>query len=146
MTVMFSVDGTAWVDHSDQASVLEPGAQTRVTGEIAVLGEDTMASTVGKREPQEITIRGPYVEASATTNTWAMLYQQWTTACGGELNVRWAPSGTTTDDYVFTTGTATGGYSELVSLTPPGGDAATADPLIYEAVIRCPAVLWALYT
>jgi hypothetical protein len=135
-----SIDGTAWTDVSDQMSVIEPPAQSRVRGEIAILGEDTMASTVGKREPVEITVRGPYINSTTTTNAFVILKTQWTTAGGGEMNVRWAPSGTATNALAFATATATGGYSELVDLTYPGQDGAGSDPLVYEAVIRCPAI------
>jgi len=145
MCVQLSVDGTAWVDHSDQVSVIESPVQTRTSGELAVFGEDTMVPTTGKLEPLEITIRGPYLDATATTNAFGLLYSRWTTACGGELNVRWAPAGCATTNQVFSTATATGGYSKLVSLTWPGGEAGSADPLVYEAVIRAPFIFRAVY-
>jgi len=146
MCVELSTDGTTWTDFSDYLTVLEPGAVTRDTGDVAVFGEDTKATGVGRRNPLEITIRSVYVDATATTNPFRFIWAQWTTACGGALAVRWAPAGCTTDDQVFSTATATGHYSRLISQTPPGGDAGDAAPITWEAVIRAPTLYLATWS
>lgn len=145
MCVSLSTDGTSWTDMSDYLSVVTPDAMTRATGEAYVFGEDVAVTAVGKRAPVQVTLRGVYASSSATaTSPWAYLWGQWTTACGGPLAVMWAPAGCTTDatDTAFATGTATGHVSELISLTPPGGDAADATPLMFEAVVRSNQLYW----
>jgi len=140
MCVQLSANGTAYVDHSDSLSVIEPPEMTRITGDGYVFGEDTPIVTTGKREPVEIRLRGVYVDGTATTNAFGLLWGQYTTTCGGNMYVRWAPAGCTTDNQVFSTGTATTDMSELISLTPPGGEAAAGEPLMFEAVIKASAL------
>lgn len=138
--VELSTNGTTWTDFSDYISVLEPPGMTRDTGEAGVFGEDTKATAVGKRNPVDVTVRGIYTDGTATTDPYFLCWSQWTTACGGALAVRWSPAGCSTGagETTFATATATGHYSELVGLTPPGGDASSGDPLMWEAVVRAP--------
>ena len=143
MCVELSTDGTSWADMSDDLSVLTPSAITRATGEAYVFGEDVAVTGVGKRAPLEVTIRGVYEESTVTTNAWAYLWASWTTACGGPMAVRWSPVGCATGNMAFSTATATGHTSELISLTPPAGDAGDAAPLTFEAVVRNNEIWWA---
>jgi hypothetical protein len=137
MCVELSTDGTAWTDYSDWLSVLEPPELTRVTGEQPVFGEDTMVTTVGKRNPAEVRIRGIYTDTTVVASSpFELLWDQYEVTCGGAACVRWGPAGCTTDDQVFTTATGATHDSELISITPPGGDAADGAPLMWEAVIR----------
>jgi hypothetical protein len=144
MCVSLSTNGTDWTDMSDYLSVVTPDAMTRATGEAYVFGEDTAVTTVGKRAPASVTLRGVYASSSATTTALGFLWAMWTTACGGPVAVAWAPEGCTTDatDTAFATATATGHASELVSLTFPSGDASDATPLMFEAVVRTPEIYW----
>ena len=143
--VGLSADGATYTDYSTYVTVLEPPEQTRTSGQIAVLGNDTMIINVGKREPLNITVRGVYVDSTATTNPFSLLYTAWTTSCGGPMFVRWAPAGCTTSNQVFGTGTATTDQSELISLTFPGGDSGSGDPLTWQAVIFAPVIYRAVY-
>lgn len=143
MCVELSTDGTSWTDFSDDLSVLTPGAISRATGEAYVFGEDIAVTGVGKRAPIEVTIRGVYEEATATTNAFAYLWAAWTTACGGPLAVRWSPAGCATGNRAFSTATAAGHTSKLVDMTSPGGDAGDGAPLMFEAVVRNNEVFWA---
>jgi len=126
--------GTAtWIDASDALSVVEPPSQARMTGEAYVFGEDVAVTGVGKREPVEVTVRGVFAEGSTTAHPFYQIYAQFTTACGGPFAVRWAPASCTTDHEVFSTNTVD---SEVVSVTFPAGEAGSADPIMFEAVIR----------
>lgn len=127
----------SWTDYSDWLSVVENPELTRITGEQAVFGEDVHVTAVGKRNPVEVRIRGVFVDGTATaSNPFEYLWDQYTAACGGAMGIRWSPFGCTTAHEAFSTATATGHDSEIVSLTPPGGDAGDAAPMMWEAVIR----------
>ena len=145
MCVELSTNGTTWTDFSDYLTVLEPGAVTRDTAEESTFGEDVMATAVGHRNPLEVTLRSVYTDATATTNPFSYVWGQWTTNCGGALAVRWAPAGCTTTNQVFSTATATGHYSRLISQTPPAGNAGDAAVLTWEAVVRAPELYRATY-
>jgi hypothetical protein len=144
MCVSLSTNGTDWADMSGYMSVITPEAMTRPTGEGYVFGEDTAITTVGKRAPVSVTLRGIYASSSATTTGFGYLWNFWTTACGGPVAVAWAPAGCTTDatDTAFATGTSATHSSRLISLTVPGADVADATPLMFEAVVRAPEIYW----
>lgn len=145
MCVELSSDGTTWVDFSDYISVVTPDAVTRDTAEIGVFGEDNKATTVGRKNPIEVGLRAVYVDATATTNPFRFVWAQWTTVCGGSMAVRWAPAGCVTTNQVFSTATATGHYSRLISQTPPVGDADDAAPIMWEATVRSNDLYLATY-
>lgn len=145
MCVQLSTDGTTWTDFSDYLTVITPDAVTRPTAEEFVFGEDTAATAVGHRNPLEVTIRSVYVDSTATTNPFSYIWAQWTTNCGGSLAVRWAPAGCATTNQVFSTATATGHYSRLISQTPPGGDAGEPGPTMWEATVRAPELYRATF-
>lgn len=143
MCVEINTSGTTtWNDVSDDVTVVTPGARTRMSGQAYVLGEDIALTTVGKLEPVEWTLRGIYTEGTATTDVWNALYTAQSTACGATFAVRYAPAGCATTSQVFATPVLT---TEVISLTPPMGDAGSGDVLMYEAVVRAPAFTWATY-
>jgi hypothetical protein len=147
MCVELSTDGTTWTDFSDWIAVVDPAPVTRDTAEQAVFGEDTYATGVGHRNPAEVTIRSVYTDGSTTADPFHYIWAQWTTNCGGAVAVRWAPSGCTSGSgyQVYSTATATGHYSRLISQTPPGGDAGDAAPIMWEAIVRAPELFRAAY-
>lgn len=145
MCVSLSTDGTTWTDFSDYLTVIEAPEMTRTNGSLPVFGEDVHIITFGKREPFDVRIRGAYVDSTATTNPFSYVWAQWTTTCGGALAVRWAPAGCATTNQVFSTATATGHPCKVTALLPPGGDAASGDPLVWEAVIRANDLYRAAY-
>jgi hypothetical protein len=117
--------------------VVEGPELTRITGEQAVLGEDVHLTTVGKRNPAEVRVRGVYVDSTVTaSNPFELLWDQYNTTCGGAAAIRWTPLGCTTGNMSFATATATTHDSEVISITPPGLDAGDGAPLMWEAVIR----------
>jgi len=139
MVVELSTDGATFEDYSDQVSVLEPPTQRRATSEIAVMGYDAKVPLVGKRLPYEVKFAGPYLDGTATTNAFAVLYQQWTT--NRTMHIRWTPNNDDPDPRTWGTGDSTADYGELISLTWPGGDAASGEPVRYEAIIRAGEVI-----
>ena len=143
--VELSTNGTTWTDFSDYITVVETPSISRARGSLAVFGEDYHITTTGKFEPVEIRIRGAYVDSTATTNPFSYVWAQFTTACGGALAVRFAPAGCATTNQVFSTATATGHPSKVVEVMPPSGDAGSADPLVWEAVIYAPQLHKATY-
>jgi len=136
MCVELSTEGTSWTDFSDYLSVLTPAPMTRDTGEQAVFGENLKQPGVGKRNPTEVTIRGIYRDATATTDPFHLVWTQWQIDCGGPLAVRWSPAGCTTTNQVFSTATVSTNVSSLIGLTMPGGDADSGAPIMWEAVVR----------
>ena len=134
--------GTTWNDVTDDVSVVTMGARTRMMGVGYVLGEDVGLVTAGKLEPVDWTIRGLYTEGTGTTDVWNALYTAQSTACGAMLAIRTAPLGCATTSQVFALPALT---SQVSSLTPPMGDAASPNPLVYEAVLHANTFTWATY-
>jgi len=127
--------GTAWVDVSDSMTVVEPPEQTRISGEAYVGGEDVALIGVGKRQPMSVTVRG--IWAQGTADPFYSVYAEFTAPCGDMVAVRWSPAGCATSSDAFYTSTTA---SEVVGLTFPGVDAASADILMYQFVVRTPDV------
>lgn len=143
MCVEINTGGTTtWSDVSDDVTVVTPGARTRMSGQAYTLGEDIALTSVGKLEPVEWTLRGIYTEGTATTDVWNSLYTAQSTTCGGLFAVRYAPKGCATTSQVFALPALT---TEVISLTPPVGDGASPDILMYEAVVRANTFTWATY-
>jgi hypothetical protein len=131
---------TTWTDVSDHMTVVSPPTQTRMTGEAYVFGEDVAVIGVGKRQPVDVTVRGVWTGTS--TEPFYNVYTEFTSPCGDLVAIRWGPDGCTTAKQVFYTNTT---KSEVVSLTFPGGDAGSAEIIMYEFVLRTPEVTWAVW-
>jgi hypothetical protein len=127
--------GTAWVDVSDNATVVDPPEQTRITGEAWVFGEDTALIGDGKLNPTEVTVRGVWAEGTA--DPFYTVYAEFTTPCGDMVAVRWSPAGCATSSDAFSTNTT---QSEVISLTYPGGDASSGDILMYQFIVKTPDI------
>jgi hypothetical protein len=127
--------GTSWVDVSDNLSVVDPPTLTRDTAVAYVFGESPPVIGIGRLTPTEVTIRG--VWAQTTADPFYTVYAQFTAACGGFVAVRWSPAGCATTSDAFYTSTT---ESVVTSLTYPGGDAASADVILWEANIYSPDI------
>jgi len=127
--------GTAWVDYSDNLSVLESPTWTRPTAEANVFGETAPLTVTGKHEAVDVTVRGIWAEG--TTDAFYTVYAQYTTACSGLVAVRWAPAGCATSSDAFYTSTTA---SIVSSVTPPGGDSGAPDVLMWEFVVHSPSI------
>ena len=126
---------TTWLDASDEISVLTPSDVAKATSETYVFGETDPLTLVGKNGPCDVTIRGVWTDS--TTGFWYKVWSEYTTACGGFAQIRWAPGGCTTAHLAFTshaTVSPVGGY------TAPGADASSADALVWQAVIHTPGL------
>jgi hypothetical protein len=136
--------GTTWTDFSDWLTVLEGPTSSRDTGELPVFGEDKRIVTYGKLGVTDVRIRGVWVDdaATTTTNPFCVAYTAHKTACGGPFAVRWAPAGCATTSQVFTTDLDSAKISELMY---PGGDAGSADPLVWEALVHSNDITMATY-
>jgi len=141
MCVEIMAGGTTWADYSDYISVIDPPTQTRYSAEAYVFGEDTAVLGSGRLAPTEVTIRG--VWGDTTTDPFYVTMTEFQTACGDMVAVRWAPAGCVTSHRAYRTSTTA---SEVISLTYPGGDASSADVIMWEAVIRTPDIPEAAYT
>ena len=143
--VELTTNGTTWTDFSDYLTVIEPDAWTRVSGTMHVFGEDYPVNTTGKLEAVQVRIRGVYADSTATTNPFSYVYGQHTSSCGGKLGVRYAPAGCATTNQVFSTATATTHTSKIIEMVLPSPDAASGDPIVWEAVIQAPTWVKATY-
>ena len=133
MCVEWTTSGSAWVDGSDSISVVEPPTQERMTSEAWVFGETTPVIGVGKKSPIEVECRGVYAEGTTTADVFYQVYAANSTGCGTLFAIRYAPAGCTTAHEVFATATTD---SRISSLTYPGGDAGSADVIMYGFTVR----------
>lgn len=127
--------GTAWVDVSDNLSVVEPPEQTRSSASTFVFGEDTAVIAVGRREPVTVTVRGVFAEGTA--DPFYTVLTEFITACGDMVAVRWSPAGCATTHDAFYTSTT---LSEVTRLGYPGGDANSADVILWEFDVFSPDI------
>ena len=132
--------GTAWVDYSDNLSVVEPPSWDRDTAKANVFGETAPLTVTGKHNPVDVTIRG--IWAAGTTDAFYVVYAQYTTACSGLVAVQWAPEGCATTSDAFSTNTT---KSTVSSLVFPGGDSGSADVLMWECTIHSPDITRGTY-
>ena len=135
MCVEVMVGGTTFTDYSDEVSVVDAPGLARMSADAYVFGEDTALIGYGKREPGEVTIRGVYVDT--TTSLFYLANGAFTTACGALFAVRYSPGGCTTAHRSLRTSTT---VAKIVNLTPPSGDAGSADILMWEATIKTPDI------
>lgn len=129
MAVEYSLEGTAWVDISDFATVVTPPRQVRTMGGTPVFGEDTYLITAGKREPLDVAMR--YVYTEGTGDPFEVFRQDFEEACGGPVYIRWSPQGTATGNFSFTTSTT---QTEVSEFEYPGGEVTSADPMMTEII------------
>ena len=141
MCVELMAGATTYTDYSDWLTVVEPPTQTRETGEAYVFGEDTAILGSGRLSTADVTVRGVFTDGTA--GPFYAAYTEFVTACGDMVAVRWSPEGCATSGDTFYTSTTA---SEVVSLTFPGGDAASADVLTWEMVIRTPTITRAVWS
>lgn len=133
--------GTAWVDVSDNLTVVESPEWTRPSAEAYVFGETAPLTVVGKHAPVDVTVRGVWAEGTA--DPFYTVYAQYTTPCAGLVAVRWSPAGCTTAHDSFRTNTT---ESRPTALTFPGGDSASSDVLMWEVVIHSPDITRAAWS
>ncbi len=126
--VEFSTNGSSWTDISGSANSVDPGSQTRQTGETYTHQGDTAIITSGKREPLDITVRVVYTETAG--EGWALARAAFE-AAGGAGYLRYSPRGGLSGHDQYTT--PAGILSEL---NYPTTDATDADPKLLEFTLR----------
>ena len=133
--------GTVWTDISDNVSVVTPSPWTRDSGHQHVFGEDQAVLGSGRLNPVEVPIRGVF--ANGTADPFYTIWNEFTTACGDMVALRWSPGGCTTANDSFSTSTT---KSEVIMITPPAGDASSPDPIMWDAIVRSPGLTRAVWS
>jgi len=124
--------GTAWVTFSGSMSSVEVGGGERNVGEAYTADGDIPLLGGGKRGPLEVTVNYVYAEGSTGATGMAEICRGvYETAGGGTFNVRWAPKGSDTGNFLYTTNTATDG-THLVFPGYPVGEVEPGDPIANE--------------
>lgn len=119
--IEYSTNGTSWVDMSGVSNKIDPSGGDRAQGEEFTGDADTAVITIGKREPIKIGIDIVYSEATTDHFVNMETYHQ----SGTALKIRWAPKGSATGNFRYTTDT---GY--ITSFTPPAGEYGSGDPIL----------------
>ena len=119
--IEFSTDGSSWVDISGVGNKLGHSGGDRMQGEEYTGAADTAVITTGKREP--IKLKTDVVYSEATADQYVNLETCYLN--NTPLKLRWAPKGSTTANFRFTSDT---GY--VTSFTPPVGEYGSGDPVL----------------
>lgn len=128
----FSSTGSTWVDISGSSNSVEPGDQTRQSGEIYTLSGDTAIITAGKREPIELQVKVLFTPTSG--EAWETVRPAFEAASGAGY-LRWSPQGGATGTKQFTTDAGI-----LTSLTYPPSMADEAKPVMVGFKLKTPKV------
>ncbi len=121
MVIEISTDNSAWTDISGVANKVTPKGADRKSGSIHTASGDKPIVTVGKLEQFELECDIVYSEVSTEAYTVLEGYLKGPTA----VYVRYAPKGTATGNYRYTTDS---GY--ITELPPVAIDVDKPDPLL----------------
>lgn len=130
--IEFSTDGTTWIDISGSSNSIEPGEQSRQSGEVYTFQGDTAIITAGKREPLEIEVKVVFTPTAG--EAWATVRPAFE-AAGGKGYLRWSPQGGSTGQKQYTTDAGV-----LTSLTYPPAVADDANPIMTGFKLKTPKV------
>lgn len=119
--IEYSTNGSSWVDMSGVSNKIDPSGGDRQQGEEFTGDADTAVIAIGKREPIKLGVDIVYSEATTDHFVNMETYHQGGTA----LKIRWAPKGSATGNFRYTTDT---GY--ITSFTPPAGEYGSGDPIL----------------
>ena len=128
-----STDGSTWTEVSGYANQVQVSGGERVTGAAYTADGDTAIIKSGKRGPLTVTVSAIYTEAA--NEAYDEVNDQYETAGGGALYLRWSPGGGGSGDLGYTT--SAGVVKQPVY---PSGDAASGDPIMVELVVECASV------
>lgn len=120
---------TGFVDISGYANKIEPGPLTRASGEVYTYDGDIAIVKGGKRQPLDI--KFSFVYAEEATGPFKIVYDRAVANSG--LYVRWAPKGSATGNYQFT--------SDLGVITEfvwPQGDPDKGEPVMAGFTLKTP--------
>lgn len=130
--VELSLDGTAWVDVSGAATTVEIGGGDLMSGEAYTADGPHAIVTVGKAQPQEVTVAIVYTEGLTDPFKVALTYK----ASAGPCYIRYKPAGTATGRFLFKSDIP----GRILNVLPPSGDAGTGDVSMTEFTWRGPAL------
>jgi len=137
--VEYSFNNTTWTAVSNAVVKIDDIELTRATGEAYVLGSsDWAVTTVGKREPVEITLTILYDTAVAASAFFSQF-----NASNPRCGIRWAPEGLVSNAVAFATsadGGATTGLGHIVAFTFSALDPSDANPYVVMITVRAPAL------
>lgn len=121
--VEISTNCSDYTDVSGQFQSVADTTQNRKSGEAYTFDGDTAIIAAGKREPMELTFVIVYTETDA--EAYEVIREQFETACGGDLCVRYSPRGGDAGEEQLTTATGI-----LTSFTYPPMDASAGGPIM----------------
>ena len=131
--IEISTNNSDWTDVSGYGFQISPSGGARMTGEIYTHDGETGIPTAGKMEPYEFECTGVYTEDGSSPYT--TVWDQYTTAGGGDLYVRYSPKAGATGDELFTTDVCV-----ITSCLPPATDPGSGDPKTFSFTVRTASV------
>jgi hypothetical protein len=138
--VEISVDGTTWINVSGSANTVEPGSQTRMTGDAYTFDGDVAIIAKGKREPLEVSVSALYTETAGETFEAVRANFE----AGTRVYFRYSPQGIGASGravYTASNDGATAGAVIISELDWPEAAADSADPVAIAFTVRCPALI-----
>lgn len=127
--IEYSTDGSTWNAISGSGNKLEAGGGDRMIGTAHTGEADIPLLTPGKREEITVDVDAVYSELSGESfRALEPLYE-----AGTALKIRWAPKGSSTGNYRYTTNT---GYLKTCKL--PSGEYGSGDPLLVNFQMVAP--------
>lgn len=127
----YSVGATLWTDISGALNAIDVSGGDRKSGEAYTAVGETPIVTFGKKEPIELTAKVVYTEVTTEAYLLALTAKN----AGTEWYLRWAPKGTATGNYRYTTG-----VGQVTSCTEPAGDVGNGEPVLVSWKFRCAAI------
>jgi len=138
-TISVKINAAAtFTDISGSTQSIDAPTSTRITGEAYTLEGDIALTTVGKREPVEVTVNVIYTEVS----TEAFLLLQDAFVNNHTCQLKWLPKGTGSGNDDYTTATD----SRITSLQYAPIDASGAGPIMCQFVVRSSAITYTANT
>lgn len=137
-SLSIKINAAAYADISGSSQSVDAPTATRITGEAYTLDGDVAITTVGKREPVEVTVNVMYTEIAGE----AFLLVQDAFVQNQTVQIKWLPKGSATgaDQYE----TATDG--RITSLTYAPLDATSAGPLMVSFTVRSSGITYTANT
>ena len=128
-----STDGSSWTDISGHFMQVSWSGGSRNSGAAYTADGDTAIIKAGKRTPLTVTASVVYTETASEPFDTAM--DQYETAGGGDLYLRWSPGGGDSGDLGYTT---TAGIVKEAAY--PQGAVETGEPIPCAIVVECASI------
>lgn len=133
-SISIKVNAGAYVDISGSSQSVDAPTVTRITGEAYTLDTDYAITTVGKREPVEVTVNIVYTETAAE----AWLTVQDAFVQNQTVQLKWLPKGSASGADQYETATD----SRITSLNYAPIDASSAGPIMCQFVVRSSTITY----